>query len=144
MVFQIPVRIPCFRMVNSDKWGDRVKTLEERKQHNDQCFVEGVADIDAKASYTPDWGVPVPSVNPLNDAISMTGGDNAVFYERAGLLSAQEVENLMARMRPPLHWLVAQDAPSKILALTIQLKKEDGDIYLWRQRIVEIRGRGSE
>jgi hypothetical protein len=81
----------------------------------------------------------VPGIPPLSTAISATGEDNAVFREQAGQLPALEVEALMSRMSPRLHRLVAKDAPSKMLALAIQLKKEDGDLYWWRQRIVEIR-----
>jgi hypothetical protein len=116
-----------------------LNTIDETKVHSYQCFKEGVAEIDAGNEYVPAWEKLASAASLHLPPASILKEENEVYFERASQLTASEVEVLMVRMNARLFRLMSKDPPRALLALAMQLKRDDGDLQWWRKRVAEMR-----
>ena len=63
------------------------------------------------------------------------------YLEKAKLLTRDEAEQLLARMRPKLTRRMEDKDTSPLEAVALQLQKEDEDLAEWRARWAEITAR---
>lgn len=120
-----------------------MKTVAETKVHSYKCFKEGLAEIDTRNEYVPPWEK-LASADTLHAPhASILKEDNGVYFDQASQLTASEVEVLMIRMNARLSRLMSKDEPGALLALAMQLKRDDGDLKWWRIRVAEMRERGT-
>jgi hypothetical protein len=117
-----------------------MKTVEETRVHSYQCFKEGLAEIDAGNEYVPAWEKLASAETLHPPHASILKEDNEVYFERASELTALEAGDLMVRMNAKLFRLMSKDSSGALLALAMQLKREDGDLQWWRKRVEEMRG----
>jgi hypothetical protein len=61
------------------------------------------------------------------------------YLEKAKLLSSEDAERLMARMRGRFRRRTEDKKLSEVEALALQLEYEDEELAEWRQRMTEIR-----
>jgi hypothetical protein len=64
---------------------------------------------------------------------------NQEYLEKAKLLTEEEAERLMSRMRDKLNRRLEDKKLKRIIALAIQLELEDLQLKEWRERVAEIR-----
>lgn len=60
------------------------------------------------------------------------------YLEKAKLLSRDEAEKILARMRPKLMRRMEDKTTSPLEAVALQLQKDDDDLAEWRARWAEI------
>lgn len=60
------------------------------------------------------------------------------YLEKAKLLSRDEAEKILARMRPKLMRRMEDKTTSPLEAVALQLQKDDEDLAEWRARWAEI------
>jgi hypothetical protein len=63
------------------------------------------------------------------------------YLEKAKLLSREEAEQLLARMRRKMMRRIEDKDTSALEAVALQLEKEDADLAEWRERWAEISAR---
>ena len=61
------------------------------------------------------------------------------YLEKAGLLSNEETERLLSRMRSKLKRRLEDKKMNALEAVAIQLEKEDEELNEWRAKMAEIR-----
>ena len=61
------------------------------------------------------------------------------YLEKARLLSGEETERLLSRMRSKLKRRLEDKKMSALEAVAIQLEKEDEELNEWRAKMAEIR-----
>lgn len=61
------------------------------------------------------------------------------YLEKAGLLSKEETEHLLSRMRSKLKRRLEDRKMSVLEAVALQLEKEEVELNEWREKMAEIR-----
>jgi hypothetical protein len=61
------------------------------------------------------------------------------YLEKAGLLSKEESERLLSRMRSRSKRRLEDRKMSALEAVALQLEKEEGELNEWREKMAEIR-----
>ena len=66
------------------------------------------------------------------------------YLEKARLLSGEETERLLSRMRSKLKHRLEDKKMNALEAVAIQLEKEDEELNEWRAKMAEIRKQNKE
>lgn len=66
------------------------------------------------------------------------------YLEKAGLLSRDETERVLSRMRSKMKRRLEDRKMSALEAVAIQLEKEDEELDEWRAKMAEIRKKHKE